>query len=569
MYISRRNFLKGVAGIGVATAAATTFYITNKSPEEISNLVANAQESGTDVLVIGGGIAGVMAAMRAKQAGANVIMVDKGSIGRSGQTPFANGFRVFDEDNGDDRDQWREDWTTVTGGIHHEAYLENLMDYSKEIYEELEGWGATDVGFGAILRDKIKSEGIEIYERTMITTLMEEDGQVAGAVGFSLDTEEAVVLSAKSIVLCTGAGAFKPNGFQVRSLTHDGDAMAYRIGGVISGKEYIDTHFTGSVNPAYCWGNWESMWNTGMMKETGGPEVGGGGLDLSMFHMAHAGSIPATMGGPGDGSGPEGEMPEGMSPPDSENSQGRPERGQGGSDSGDGPGGSAPGSGEGDTIGGASCGLGVHKSEGLFPADDKCGTNIVGLFAAGDCLSSMLAGTKYCGVNGTSLASSATQGALAGESAIEFVKDSTQVEISEDEIELLKEEMFAPRSLDAGFDPAWVTDMLRFNTLPYYVLYIKQEDRLKAALSNIMFLQETYADRMVASDAHELRLVHETRNMLLNAEMKLRASLYRTESRGNHYREDYPETDDNEWLAWVTLEKDTDGGMKLSKVAVS
>ncbi len=74
---------------------------------------------------------------------------------------------------------------------------------------------------------------------------------------------------------------------------------------------------------------------------------------------------------------------------------------------------------------------------------------------------------------------------------------------------------------------------------------------------------------MVASDAHELRLVHETRNMLLNAEMKLRASLYRTESRGNHYREDYPDQDDNEWLAWVVIEKDSNGDMSLSKVAVN
>ena len=44
----------------------------------------------------------------------------------------------------------------------------------------------------------------------------------------------------------------------------------------------------------------------------------------------------------------------------------------------------------------------------------------------------------------------------------------------------------------------------------------------------------------------ELRLAHETENMLLNAEMKLRASLSRTESRGTHYREDYPARDDDE-----------------------
>ena len=58
---------------------------------------------------------------------------------------------------------------------------------------------------------------------------------------------------------------------------------------------------------------------------------------------------------------------------------------------------------------------------------------------------------------------------------------------------------------------------------------------------------------------------HETANMLLNAEMKLRASLFRTESRGTHYREDYPARDDENWLAWVLLQKDENGEMLVTK----
>lgn len=52
--------------------------------------------------------------------------------------------------------------------------------------------------------------------------------------------------------------------------------------------------------------------------------------------------------------------------------------------------------------------------------------------------------------------------------------------------------------------------------------------------------------------------------MLLNAEMKLRASLFRTESRGAHYREDFPARDDKNWLAWVVISRDGDT-MKLTK----
>ncbi|MCK4953468.1 FAD-binding protein, partial [Candidatus Bathyarchaeota archaeon] len=70
--------------------------------------------------------------------------------------------------------------------------------------------------------------------------------------------------------------------------------------------------------------------------------------------------------------------------------------------------------------------------------------------------------------------------------------------------------------------------------------------------------------KLKANNPHELRLAHETKNMILNAEMKLRSSLYRTESRGCHYREDYPRRDDPNWLAWVILKEENDK-MKLSK----
>ena len=55
--------------------------------------------------------------------------------------------------------------------------------------------------------------------------------------------------------------------------------------------------------------------------------------------------------------------------------------------------------------------------------------------------------------------------------------------------------------------------------------------------------------------------------MALNAEMILRASLFRTESRGTHYREDFPQRDDPDWLAWSIL-KEEKGLMKLSKLPV-
>ena len=113
-----------------------------------------------------------------------------------------------------------------------------------------------------------------------------------------------------------------------------------------------------------------------------------------------------------------------------------------------------------------------------------------------------------------------------------------------------------------------MTQLLQNAMFPYYVLHVKKQDRLEAALTQIMFLQEHMVPMLVASDTHDLKLAHETQNMLLNAEMKLRASLMRTESRGTHYREDYPARDDENWLAWVLIEQGEDGAMALRKEEV-
>jgi len=536
-------------------------------------------EISTDVLVIGGGIAAIFAAKRAADNGADVTLADKGSLGRSGQSPFASEMAVFDEDLGHDRENWHMIMKENAYNLNNPAYLDNMMDYSKEVYAQIEEWGATEMGFGGVLREKILAEGIEVIERTMITTLLEDNGLVAGAVGFKLDALEALVIKAKSVILCTGAGGFKPSGFQICSLTFDGDAMAYRIGAKISGKEYVDTHSGGSENPAYCWGGWSRNWTIGMPKGTTGPLDGGGmALDLTQYHAIHDGTSSDTMGemaeGPPDGEMPEGEQggdisevpsegerPEG-GPPDRERPEGAPDGESEGERLSGGPGDSSS------MIGGTSAGLSVHKAEGLFPSDGKCATNITGLYAAGDCLSSMLVGPSYNGVLGFAFSGSATQGTAAGKAAAEYSKSSIEASISDDYIDTAIGEMFQPLNNEQGYAPEWVEHLIQGTLIPYYVLYIKHEDRLNSALTNIEFYRDHFAVKLRADDIHGLRKAHEVKNMLLNAEMKLKASLFRTESRGNHYREEYPDMDDQNWLVWVVIQKGNDGNMELGKFMV-
>jgi succinate dehydrogenase/fumarate reductase flavoprotein subunit len=83
----------------------------------------------------------------------------------------------------------------------------------------------------------------------------------------------------------------------------------------------------------------------------------------------------------------------------------------------------------------------------------------------------------------------------------------------------------------------------------------------------VEFLKDHLAPKLFSRDAHEWRMAYEIKNMILVAEMILRSSLFRKESRGVHIREDYPRRNDPEWLAWVKL-KNEDGIMKLSKVPI-
>jgi succinate dehydrogenase/fumarate reductase flavoprotein subunit len=175
-----------------------------------------------------------------------------------------------------------------------------------------------------------------------------------------------------------------------------------------------------------------------------------------------------------------------------------------------------------------------------------------------------MAGAIYTQI-GSSLAGSAVQGAIVGEGAAEYSKDISQISISQSTLSAIEEEILAPLKRETGYSPAWVTQTLQGIMIPNFVLYIKKEKLLEAALAYIEELRDHHSPMLRAANLHELRLAHETSNMILNAEMKLRASLMRTESRCSHYRLDYPDIDYKNWEAWINIYQGSDGSMKLEK----
>jgi succinate dehydrogenase/fumarate reductase flavoprotein subunit len=497
----------------------------------------------TDVLIIGGGIAGVFAAVNAAQQGVKVIIADKGKVGLSGMTVWADTFCVFDGAAGHRAEDWHEAVSVNGDYINNRDYLDMMIADSAARWKDLVEWGAIGTDkFGKALRKQIKAWKIGTIERTMLTDLLVEDGKVTGAIGFSIDQPECIAISAKAVVMCAGAGGYKPHGFPISNMTFDGDGMAYRAGLPIGGKEFSDTHNTNAAHPGFSWGIGDIKWGPGIIK-TGPPLLPKPGairgLSLEPYYKVHKGKAPIIMNPPMGG--PQGPYPgfkyKGVRP------------------------------GPQVMLGGGSTGMAVHKAEGIVPKDNKCGTELPGLFAAGDALSSMLCGGRYPGI-GFSFAGSAVQGFRAGEAAADYASQMPSRDVAESRVTLLKEKIFEPLNRTQGFTPAWTTQMLQTAMFPYYILYIKKEDRLMGALTNIMFLSEHCVPQLVANNLHELRSAHETRNMVLNAEMKLRASMFRKESRGMHYREDYPARDDDTFLAWIHVFQGEEGSMQIKKVPV-
>ncbi len=509
----------------------------------------------TDVLIIGGGMAGCFAAIKAKEKGVNVILVDKGYVSKSGQTPWAGGFVVYNPDWGHDLDSWLNQVNTFGEYLNNREWSKIIFKDTYARYQDLISWGVKffkveitpssdsntprvtetlcideNMHAGILRRQAIKS-GVKIFDRIMATELIKQNGKVAGAIGFPTDKLESYIFKAKATCICAGAGGFKPYGaWPIANLTSDGHAMAYRAGVEITGKEFEDYHghsaesylqLPGSTSnqPPPKVGLWGEV-PPGHMKDQLYNSEGKQMIireDLTPAFEAHAGNWPF-----------------------------RDEHGN-----------------EIRSMCGAAPGLSIHTGEGIWPINFECASSIPGLYAAGDSLATMFVGAFYS-VGGAALANAAVTGTRAGIAAANYALQTKKLRIDEEKLNIFKKSMFKPLERKGGFTPKWVTQVLQNLMIPYFILYVKKGDRIQATLTLVEFLRDHLVPKLIAKDAHDLRLAHETKNMVLNAEMKLRASLFRTESRGTHYREDHPRRVDPDWLAWVLLKKD-EGKMKTIK----
>lgn len=607
--MSRRAFLRtsgivaggigaaaALAGCSPSTSSGTASSSSSSSSERVTTELAipempapDTTSYDCDVLVIGGGFAGVNAAMAAHEAGADVVLVDKGRPGYSGLSPWPSSHRWFDAEMGDDEQAFKDCIKKGSEYTGNADWYQMWIDHSKEAYERLAEWGfmdrydrCADTSYWDTLdyqgyRDAnlaydrhkracelLDENDIEYATYTMITDVVTDDNRVVGAVGFHVPSGTIISFNAKAIVMAMGGGCYKPSGYPVGDDTFDGEYIAYNLGLPIVGKEYDDFHTTASFAPGdsfeiNSWDYLENIWLCG-------GDITADTVDsyaTTKEKVMVMGRITGTINGIAAN--------DGTSIDDQKNGTVVRRGGTAGTNPDDIRTGKELSPKPKGDIYGAAVGMCSHFSSGVFCGlDDLEGaTGIDGLWVAGDGMNGCaVTGSTYpVGVGFTSNFAS-IQGDIAGKAAAAYASSAAEASISDDQLAQITEDIQAPLSVEKGFSPDWARDQLQAIMAPWWVLVAKNEASLQGALTQVEQMRDNVVPKLMASNSHQLRLAIEMKHKVLSAEMKLRASLARTESRGLHYRSDYPYRDDDNFLCYITCTKADDGSMQIDKVAL-
>ena len=210
---------------------------------------------------------------------------------------------------------------------------------------------------------------------------------------------------------------------------------------------------------------------------------------------------------------------------------------------------------------------GLHGNSGPVRVDLDFKTTVDGLYVVGvDCCNgsgAFGAIPQPGGQRGSGLTFGITTGYIGGAKAAEYAKSVERLgEPDASDIMAKKTDAFACLNQSSGISAYDLIDRIQEAICPFDVCIRRSEASLTRAIEKIEAVKADLP-KMKASDYHELMVCNETKAMALVAELMLRSALVRKESRGFHYREDYPEIDNKNWLKW-TVADNVDGKVIIS-----
>ncbi len=539
----------------------------------------------TDVLVIGGGIAGSFAAIKAKGENAKVVVFEKAAVERSGGASGGplhwHGVRapslgIKGKEMIDTLDK-----AGGRGFVKGPQVLEGLIDKNfnaimmKEAWDcicDLENWGVNmkwdngeyyflpDPVTGAMtelrfhgnglkkkLFEQMRRSHIEIYERTMVIDLLTQNGGVVGATAFNIRTGDFIVCKAKAVIMATGwptrthhpiqgptTGMYKMI-FNVPD-SGDGLAIAFRAGAELVNMEIPRR------DRALMWEHDAFIGKIGAINQIqpGIPIVNAKGEKIAVTSLRLSDQLKEEEAGRG---------------PCYLDTTNLPEEAYQYIETA-----------RGDEFPIASrmykmreLDLRTHKFEmsdykpyffsvysGVL-IDSDTRTRVKGLYAAG--------GNAGAGAQTGAMSGAAVFGAIAGKNAAKFISSIGELKIDEGQVEEQKKSIFTPILRKEGVPPLELEMKLR-DILERYAGIFRSEGRLNQGIWRLNSARDKFFPEMIAKTPHELMSAQEVRNLFLIGEVHLLSAKERKESGMGFYRQDYPEKMNDPWKKSIIIWKE-------------
>jgi len=553
--------------------------------------VATLDSLGTvltaDLLIVGGGIAGLACAISAKETDpdVDVLVLDKVVAGWGGKANKGGGNIVF-MDPADGIDNFVDFHVHNVGEfLEDQELLRDFGNESRGNLERLESWGVhiyrDDAGEPKYVRwlpeqpwrlavldqdltlnmaKHARKLGVRFMDRVEIIDLLKDGERVCGAIGFGMVDGACVVVQAGAVVLANGNQCYKLMP-RWSSAGGEGIAAAWRAGAAMRGAEFGNfINWVFADTKEVCQGAEDVLYNTKgeniskrvrptLESDVASKEV------VEWWNEVKAGNGPicANMA--------ENYVNNEIVPAFHEDKLAvRPVSMKF----------------WGLTIGKAMAASTVHgPMQPVMPGlnaelspikvDHQMATTVPGLFAIGD---ACYAGACLAGavpappgrMRGSGLGFATFSGVRCAPAAVAAARAAAgQPDAAQ--AEALKARIFAPLGRTGMAAPDMVRAVQDVMAPVGYALY-KSADRMEEALDKVLALK-AQVPTLAAGDPHYLAACHVAESMVLGAEMFYRASLVREESRGWHLREDFPQRDDAKFLKWIEL-RDADGEMAVS-----